>query len=263
MSRVTAQQGTGNTDNTTVLDMSYCYAAGSTAPTCPAAAASDRSKIQWVKDNLSGAVTAYTYDTAGRLTKATVTGGPAPTTYTYTYDARGNRLTATGGTAPAQSFTVNAANQITSAGYTYDGAGNLTADPKGTYAYNGAQQMTGVTVGGTRYRPSYAGTGQNELLSENTTNGYYTYAYGRADQNGQPVIEQINRDGATAYVEHDPVSGEPLMLRTSTGMQSLYVYDGTGNPSVLVTSGAYRAFAYSYDPYGVPTLTEDGGNGTA
>jgi RHS repeat-associated protein len=77
------------------------------------------------------------------------------------------------------------------------------------------------------------------------------------------VIEQINRDGQTAYVEHDPVTGEALMLRTSTGMQSLYVYDGTGNPAVLVTSDAYQAFAYSYDPYGVPTLTENsGGNGT-
>jgi RHS repeat-associated protein len=47
-------------------------------------------------------------------------------------------------------------------------------------------------------------------------------------------------------------------------MQSLYVHDGTGNPTVLVTSRSYRAFAYSYDPYGVPTLTEDsGGNGTS
>jgi RHS repeat-associated protein len=78
------------------------------------------------------------------------------------------------------------------------------------------------------------------------------------------VIEQVNRDNQTAYVEHDPVTGEPLMLRTSSGMQSLYVHDGTGNPTVLVTSGSYRAFAYSYDPYGVPTLTADsGGNGTS
>jgi hypothetical protein len=61
------------------------------------------------------------------------------------------------------------------------------------------------------------------------------------------------KDNATAYVEHDPVSGEALMLRTSSGMQSLYVYDGTGNPTALFTSGAYTAFAY--DPYGVPTLT--------
>ncbi|WP_158603876.1 RHS repeat domain-containing protein [Cryobacterium tepidiphilum] len=261
---VTAEEGHGNSDNTSIMDLTYCYAAGSTAPTCPTTASSDRSKIQWQKDNLTGAVTAYTYDTAGRLTQAKITGGTSPTTYNYTYDARGNRLTVSGGTAPARTLTVNAANQITSTGYTYDGAGNLTADSHGTYEYNGAEQMTGVTVGGTTYSPDYAGTGQNEILSENTTGGYYKYTYGRTDQNGQPVIEQVNRDNQTAYVEHDPVTGEPLMLRTSSGMQSLYVHDGTGNPTVLVTSGSYRAFAYSYDPYGVPTLTEDsGGNGTS
>ncbi|MHA7178462.1 RHS repeat-associated core domain-containing protein [Arthrobacter sp. Sr24] len=53
------------------------------------------------------------------------------------------------------------------------------------------------------------------------------------------------------------------MLRTSSGTMSLYVYDGTGNPAALLTSGPNTAFAYQYDPYGVPTLTEDsGGLGT-
>ena len=49
------------------------------------------------------------------------------------------------------------------------------------------------------------------------------------------------------------------MLRTPSGMQSLYIYDGTGNPTALVTNGSYTATAYEYDPYGVPTLTEDSG----
>lgn len=102
VTRSTAQVGTGDTDNRPVMDVSYCHAAGSTAPTCPTTAAADRSNIQWVKDNLAGAVTAYTYDGANQLTKAAVTGGTAPTTYTYTYDARGNRLTAnTTGATPA------------------------------------------------------------------------------------------------------------------------------------------------------------------
>jgi hypothetical protein len=54
------------------------------------------------------------------------------------------------------------------------------------------------------------------------------------DAQGQPIIEQYKKDNLTAYVEHDPVTGEALMLRTSTGMQSLYVYDGTGNPTALL-----------------------------
>jgi RHS repeat-associated protein len=262
VTRVVAEQGTGNASKTTVVDLTYCYSAGSTAPTCPSTAAADRSKIQWVKNNLTGAVTTYTYDKAGRLTQAAVTGGSAPTTYTYTYDSRGNRLTAS--TMASQNFTANPANQISTAGYTYDGAGNLTADPNGTYGYNGAEQMTSVTKGGTTYNYTYAGASQNEVLSQTTPNGTYKVTYGRTDAQGQPIIEQYAKDTATAYVEHDPVTGEALMLRTSSGMQSLYVYDGTGNPAALITSGAYTAFAYDYDPYGVPTITANsGGLGTS
>jgi RHS repeat-associated protein len=263
ISRVTAAQGTGDTDNTTVVDLTYCYSAGSTAPSCPTTTTADRAKIQWVKNNLTGAVSKYTYDQAGRLTKAVVTGGPYQDTYTYTYDARGNRLTASGGTTP-QNFSVNAANQISSGGYTYDGAGNLTTDPNGTYAYNGAEQMTSVTKGGATYNYTYAGASQNEVLSQTTPDGTYNITYGRTDAQGQPIIEQYKKDNATAYVEHDPVTGEALMLRTSSGMQSLYVYDGTGNPAALITSASYRAFAYEYDPYGAPTITANsGGLGTS
>ncbi|XAS65656.1 RHS repeat-associated core domain-containing protein [Micrococcaceae bacterium Sec5.8] len=263
ITRVLAEQGSGTASNSNVVDLTYCYSAGSTAPTCPSSTTTDRSKIQWVKNNLTGAVTAYTYDKAGRLTKAAITGGPSPATYLYTYDARGNRLTASGGTMPSQNLTVNAANQITSPNYNYDGTGNLTADPNGSYGYNAAQQMTSVTKAGTTYNYTYAGTSQNEVLSQTTPNGTYRITYGRTDAQGQPVIEQYKKDNATAYVEHDPATGEALMLRTSSGMQSLYVYDGTGNPAALITSGAYRAFAYDYDPYGVPAITADsGGLGT-
>ena len=66
----------------------------------------------------------------------------------------------------------------------------------------------------------------------------------------------------TAYVENDPVTGQPLMLRTSSGIQALYVYAGTGSPVALLTDFASQAYAYSYDPYGVAVLTQSsGGNG--
>ncbi|MEC5182548.1 RHS repeat-associated core domain-containing protein [Arthrobacter sp. CG_A4] len=124
--------------------------------------------------------------------------------------------------------------------------------------------MTFVTKAGTTYNYTYAGSSQTEVLSQTTPNGTYKITYGRTDALGQPVIEQYKKDNLTAYVEHDPVTGEALMLRTSSGMQSLYVYDGTGNPAALITSTPTIAFAYDYDPYGVPTLTADsGGLGTS
>ncbi|WP_349897794.1 hypothetical protein [Parafrigoribacterium soli] len=63
-------------------------------------------------------------------------------------------------------------------------------------------------------------------------------------------------------MEHDPVAGQPLMLRTSSGIESLYVFDGTGNPAALITDYATQAYAYSFDPYGTAILTAgDGGGG--
>ncbi|WP_160318907.1 RHS repeat-associated core domain-containing protein [Arthrobacter sp. ERGS1:01] len=272
VSRTTAAQGTGNSSNTTVLDISYCHAFGSTAPSCPTTASADRANIQWAKDNLTGSVTAYSYDGANRLTKAATTGGTTPAiTYNYSYDSRGNRLTATttgatttttGATTTNQSFTVNAGNQITNTSYTYNGTGNLTKDPNGSYTYNGASQLATTTKAGTTYTYSYAGASQNELLAQTTPTATYSYTYGRTDAQGLPIIEQVHENANTAYIEHDPVTGEPLMLRTSSGLQSLYVNDGTGNPIGVTTTAAYPGFTYSYDPYGVPTLTQTaGGNG--
>lgn len=83
---------------TPVVDITLCYTAGTTAPTCSGTSASDRSLIQWRKDNITGQVASYTYDGANRLTGVSVTAGtdgdgnPLPAeTYAYTYDTRGNR----------------------------------------------------------------------------------------------------------------------------------------------------------------------------
>ncbi len=105
----------------------------------------------------------------------------------------------------------------------------------------------------------YAGTTQNEMLEQEKLGHTYKLTYGRMDQQGQPVIEKVSSGGAIAYVETDPVTGEPLMLRTSSGIQALYVYGGTGNPVALLTDFASVSYAYAYDPFGVEVLTDGGG----
>jgi RHS repeat-associated protein len=248
---------------TVVFNTSYCFNAGSAAPTCSTAPGSDRSKLQWQRDNLTGQVTAYTYDEAGRLLTATQSGGTAPNTYTYTYDSRGNRLTAnvTGGTSSSQSFTFNAANQVTSSGYTFDGTGNLTADPAGAYTYNGAEQMVHVANGNGDgdHTYKYAGTSQVEVLQQQSAGSTYRLVYGRTNQVGLPVIEQVQEDSYTAHITNDPVTGQPLMLISSSGIQTLYVYDGLGNPVAMLTDYNSTAYAYAFDPYGVAVLTAGGG----
>ena len=110
------------------------------------------------------------------------------------------------------------------------------------------------------FRSTTSGGANNELLSQQTPKGTYTFGYGRPAQTGVPTIETASKDGQTANVISDPVTGQPLMLRTSSGMQAMYVYDGTpGSPIALITNAAYQAFAYDYDPYGLPTLTATSG----
>ena len=40
----------------------------------------------------------------------------------------------------------------------------------------------------------------------------------------------------------------------------MYVYDGTpGAPIALLSSGSIQQFGYDYDPYGVPTISQNSG----
>ena len=85
-----------------------------------------------MNDLKSGEEVNYTYDSLTRLSTASTTG---PTWgQSFVYDGWGNRTDqlVTKGSAPVISVSVDpATNRITSSGYTYDGAGNLTKMPKG------------------------------------------------------------------------------------------------------------------------------------
>jgi RHS repeat-associated protein len=251
---------------TPVVDITLCYTAGTTASTCSGTAANDRSLIQWRKDNITGQVASYTYDGANRLTGVSVTAGtdgdgnPLPAeTYSYTYDTRGNRLTATGpdGTQPR---TYNAGNQTTSAGFSYDGSGNLITDPEaGDLTYTAGDQLATAENDGV-WEYTYAGVGNGELLAQTDPNGQdkYRYGYGRTNSVGKPIIEQVYHSGSRAYLEHD-ANGTPLLIRSDSGNiddQSLYVYDNLGSPIALITQNNTVSDAWEYDPYGVADLTE-------
>jgi RHS repeat-associated protein len=259
------QASTNSTSPTTVFDTTYCYNSASTS-SCATGTTTDHPKIQSSKNILTGQLTQYTYDGSGRLLTAAQSGGSAGnTTYTYTYDLRGNRLTATtsGSTTSSQTLTYNAANQITTTGYSYDGAGNLTTTPTARYTYNAAEQMTtsknlssGVVTGYT-----YAGSAQNKVLSEATAGGQtYNLSYGQNDAQGQPEIVQYNlaASSLTGNVFSDPTTGQPLMLTTSSNIATLYVTDGLSNPVGLLVDFNGNAATSNYDPYGVGALTGSG-----
>jgi len=105
------------------------------------------------------------YDELGRLKTAGAV--------SYTYDGFGNRLTQT---APSMNLAYNASNnRITSAGYTYDANGNLTATPELTLAYdveNRLVEAVHATNGTERY--AYAPNGQR-VWKSGWQGGIYFY----------------------------------------------------------------------------------------
>lgn len=56
----------------------------------------------------------------------------------------------------------------------------------------------------------------------------------------------------------DAVTGQASLLITSTGTVSMYVYDGSGNPTWLLTDFGTNAWNTSYAPYGTQYLNSGG-----
>ena len=226
--------------------------------------ASSSPAAQFSKDQLSGQVTTYQYDNTGRIHVVTQTGGTTNNVYTYGYDKNGNRTSAvvTGSSPSSQTLTYNAANQITTNGYTYDGTGNLTATPSQSFTYNEFQQMTSATTGGVTSTYTYTGAAENEVLSKTTPNGHtYNLIYGKGGTIAEYQV--VTSSTLSAEIYNDPTTAQPLMLTTSSDIACLYVWDGLGDPVGLLVDYNGNAFSYSYDPYGAQALTAGGGGNGA
>jgi RHS repeat-associated protein len=245
-----------NDDSNRVSDLSYNYAALGTGscPTGPAKGKVTSLRSQQT-DNITGKVTSYCYDTSNRLTSASTPGGDS---WAYTYDADGNRTKTTKNGTVVQTQTVNAADQLTNAGFRYDGAGNETAGSNGTATYNGADQLSKLS-GNRNASYTYAGTDQTELITTSWNGGSRSYTYGRQDSNGLPQIEVVTSNDNTSYVAHDP-NGTPIALLNFTDQTHYYALDGLGSTVATVNQDGVTTGNYVYDPYGNATVTSPTGS---
>jgi RHS repeat-associated protein len=247
---------------TTVTDTSYCYSPHVTGQPCPTTSVStDTGLIQWQKDNLSSQISTFSYDHANRLTGATNFVGHD---YAYTYDKNGNRTTVTvDGTQTQNLGTFNPGNQPSATGYTFDGTGELTADPAaGTHTYNGRQQMTAQS-GGSTGSYVYAGADQRELTHQTVPGGTnFDYTYGPTDANGNPELEQLNKAGTRGYLDYD-ATGTPLALHIPSHGDHYLVPDGHGSIVALINASGTLTATYTYDPYGLLTASTNPGGGAA
>jgi RHS repeat-associated protein len=109
----------------------------------------------WYNDNVSSSQThtaAYAYDNVNRLGTAVATGN---STYnlTFSYDRYGNMTCQLNGqtNGPCPNWTFNSGtNRITTSGFTYDAAGNLTGDGTYTYEWDAEGRLKSVNSGALR-----------------------------------------------------------------------------------------------------------------
>ncbi|TDD82759.1 RHS repeat-associated core domain-containing protein [Actinomadura rubrisoli] len=234
-------------DSKVVSDVSYCYSERGGATSCDAAKAKDTGLRQWSRNNVTGTISDYTYDKGNRLTKATSVAGH---TYEYGYDTDGNRTTVKTDGSQTQNLTFNSANQATTAGETYDAAGNLTATSgsgglKGTY--NAAGQTTQFTKGTTAIPYAYAGPDQTEMVSAKGT----TVVYGRPDQSGSAGIDSYSQGSGTNWLIRDS-GGTPLGYSDGSNPYA-FGTDGLGSVTSIVSPSGTQAASYTYAPYGETT----------
>lgn len=252
------QKVNGADQESTVHDVSFCYAKRVGTAACSTDKAQDTGIRQWATEHhRGGAVQVYTYDRSNRLTRATSLASGA---YDYTYDGNGNRTSVKLNGTETQRLTFNSANQITTSGYTYDGAGNQTAGSRAAGAtYNAAGQTTGVDTSSGRYTFEYAGGDQTELDSARSGSDYSHYNWGRMGGNGVPTLQEYLAGPDSHFIESDG-SGTPIGLQVHTKSNDTWqgyflVLDGLGSVVGLVDRQGALAGTYTYDPYGRTTAT--------
>ena len=246
-----------------VYDVSYCYAKRVGTAACSTTKADDTGLRQWeTQHHRGGTVQVYSYDKSNRLTKATDT---ASGTYDYAYDSDGNRTSVKTNGTETQKLTYNSANQITTSGYSYDGAGNQTnGSAMKSTVYNAAGQTAENTQGTKELSLSYLGPDQMQLDSavdsNDDENGDSYFAWGRNDQHGVPMLEDYQVPSYDHHFLERDGSGTLIGLRVygkKDNAWSAYfaVLDGLGSVVGMIEYDGSLAGTYTYDPYGRTTAT--------
>jgi RHS repeat-associated protein len=231
----------------TILDYSYEYYD---------AQGHNNNRIRSITDATDSAYSVnYTYDQWNRLTHAAA---GAYARY-YTYDAFGNLKTVTGSGGPQPNYTLNYAQNATTApatnrilsvtengatqGFTYDNAGNLTSGDGMTYAYDAANRLKEVNAGALG-QYGYDGDGARVKKVEGGLTTHYVRSnkFGRvAFEVGQASLQRVYvYSGSGKLLAEQAPDGQIYWLHTSHLNSTRAMTDSSGNLS-------YKG---QFDPHG-------------
>ncbi len=234
--------GTSSTDSGT-MGLSYNY--GTTT---------NNGNLQSV--SYSGGGLSYTqsfgYDALNRLTTSSESG--SSWSQTNGYDQYGNRWIDYGGGVHNLAFSATT-NRITTSGYSYDSAGNLTNDTVHTYGFDAENKIK--TVDGVTGVYGYDGDGnrvkKNFALGEKVRMVY---------SGGQLVAEYNLTTGALLKEYVYGAKGLVATIEPTNGTRYT-TSDHLGSPRVVTNSSAGVVSRHDYLPFGEELFSGTGGRTTA
>ncbi len=166
--------------------------------------------------------------------------------YTFGYDVAGNRtsevVNVDGSPFSSQTHTYDAANRISSAGFAYNDAGQMTADGTLSYSWDRAGRLLGA--GDSSY--AYNGLGQRV---QQTVSGVVTEYL----LDVQPGLAKVIAATTGANTERFVHERGLLSQQDSNGDWQWMVTDGLGSVRGVVDgTGFDPAYSVHYAPYGQP-----------
>lgn len=228
---------------TSVLDLTYSY--GTTGNN------GNVQSITYAGGGLSY-TQSFTYDALNRLATAQENSG-SNWSQMNVYDRYGNRQIDYGSGNYNLAFSAST-NRITTSGFSYDSAGNLTNDTIHAYTFDAENKINKVD-NVTAY--VYDGEGQRvrKLVGENTR---FVYGIG-----GQLVAEY---DGSSGNLKKEYVSGSSLITIEPTAVNSngtrYSTGDNLGTPRVITNSSAGVVSRHDFMPFGEELGATVGGRTT-
>jgi RHS repeat-associated protein len=198
-------------------------------------------------DTVLNACIDYGYDQFNRLSSRTVPPGQGTAqNFSYVYDRYGNRWqqNLTAGSGPTSSLSFSAtSNRITTSGFAYDAAGNLTNDGFHTYTYDAEGNVTAVDSGSTA---KYVYNALNQRVSATVGSTVTEFLF---NASGQRASEW---NGAThAQIRGQYYwGGKPVAFYASGGAATFQHQDWLGTERMRTTYNGGVAGSYFSLPFG-------------
>jgi RHS repeat-associated protein len=220
-------------------------AAGSTVVSDVQLTYDDQDRVSTRSD--AEGTTSYSYDRAGRLSRAETTGAQART-LSYTYDVAGNRTSVTdsaGGTTDSVTGAAGRPTQVGADALTYDGAGRLTGKGADAYDWDTRGSLQSVTAAGQTTTYTYDALG---TPLTRTTGGVTTRLL--VDPAGIGSLVGEYSDAGARQAGYAWGQGISARLGADGNPSGYYVGDQRGDVVALTDGAGAVTDSYRYLPFG-------------